>query len=169
MYNILDTKVVNELLLVRHGWFNPEYELTDGTYTYGKISYRWFSQRGTMAESATGAWIFQREQIFSRTIVISDKDGITIGTLVREWFSRKSTLTLNTGFKADFYTQSIFSRENIWESSTNGKIIEITSSLFSTRDDIQITPGTTPANLIPLMIFLGKHLIILRRRRKSRH
>ena len=169
MYSVLDTKAVNEFSLIRHGLFNPEYELTDGVNIYGKMSYHWFSQLGTVVESARGTWIFQREKIFVRTIVITDIEGRTIGNVTRGWFSRKSTLSLDTGFQADFYTHSIFSRENIWESSTNGKIIQITSSLFSTRNDVLITPGTTPANLIPLLIFLGKHLIILRRRRKSRH
>ncbi|BAU54275.1 hypothetical protein [Mucilaginibacter gotjawali] len=169
MYSVLDTKAVNDLSLMRHGWFNPEYELTDGFNIFCKMSYHWFSPIGTVVQSATDTWVFQRENIFTRSLVITDVDGRAIGKVTRERFSRKSTLSLNSGFQADFYAHPIFSRENIWESSTNGKIIEITSSLFSTRDGVRITPGTTPANLVPLLIFLGKHLIILRRRRKSRH
>ncbi len=169
MYKALDLKRTNELLLLRKGWFSPEYELTDRTYNYGALSYGGLSRWKGTATTATTTWLFQREGLFSRTILIMDENGMSIGKASRELFERRMLLTLQTGFQAEFYRPSIWSREYIWESAGYGKIMHIDSYPFSLKDSIYIDQSMTPPALLPLLIFFGAHLTILQRRRRAAH
>ena len=169
MYEILDLKRINELLLLRKGWFSPEYELTDSTGSYGKLSYDGLSRWRATAITANTTWIFQREGLFSRTILIMDESGKSIGKATRELFERRELLTLQTGFQAEFYRPSIWSREYVWESSGYGKIMHIDSYPFSLKDIIYIDQSMAPPALLPLLIFFGAHLTILKRRRRAAH
>jgi hypothetical protein len=169
MYKVLDTKCTNELLLLRMGWFSPEYELTDRADSYGKLSYGTLTRLRATAITANTTWIFQRDGLFSRTILVTDENGVFIGKATRELFGRRTVLTLQTGFQAEFYRPSIWSREYVWESSGYGRIMHIDSNLFSLKDTIYIDQSMTPPALIPLLIFFGAHLTILRRRRRAAH
>jgi hypothetical protein len=169
MYDTLDIKNTTELYLLRHGWFSPEYKLTDKVYSYGKLSYGGFSRYRGIAVTATCTWIFKREKLFSRTILITNKDDAVIGKSTRDWFSRKRLLTLETGFQAEFYRPLIWSREYVWNSSGYGKIMHIISHPLGLKDTIYIDQSMTPPALMPLLIFLGGHLTILARRRRAAH
>ena len=169
MYKVLDTKQTNELLLLRKGWFWPEFELTDRTDSFGKLLYDGFSRRNATAITANMTWTFQRERLFSRTILIMDEAGMSIGKATRELFERRTLLTLQTGFQAEFYRPSIWSREYVWESQGYGQIMHINSYPFSLKDTIYIDQSMTPPALIPLLIFFGAHLTILKRRRRAAH
>lgn len=169
MYTILDTKKVNELFLLRCGWFNPEYELTDKVYSYGKLSYSGLSRRKAIAVSAIGTWIFKCEGLFNRTILITDENGKYIGKSTRDWFSCKRLLMLQTGFQAEFYRPLIWSREYIWNSEGYGKIMHINTQLLGLKNTIYIDQSMAPQALMPLLIFFGGHLTILRRRRRAAH
>jgi len=167
MYKTFDPKQTRELLLLRHGWLSPEYELTDSINSYGRLSYSGLSIRMAMAISAANRWLFKLGYIFSRTIAITDETGAFIGELKREILSRRTILTLKTGFTAAFYRPFILSREYIWESDQYGTLVRIKSYPLLFKDEITIEQSITAPELIPLLIFLGAHLIILRRRRRS--
>jgi hypothetical protein len=167
MYKIFDPKQTNHLLLLRRGWISPEFELTDQVNAYGKLSYQWLSRRMAVAESATNKWVFRLGMLFTRTIAITDETGAFIGETKREIFSRRTILTLQSGFTAAFYRPFFFSREHIWESPDYGTIMRTTSYPFMFKDEIIIEQSMTPPALIPLLIFLGAHLTILRRRRRA--
>jgi hypothetical protein len=153
--------------LLRQGWFSPKYELTDKVNNYGKITIRRSMMYKTAALTAISTWIFQRKSFFSRSISINDQNGIAIGTATTEWFSRKTKLTLESGFSAEFYRPLFFSREYVWESEGYGKVMHIKSNPFRLTSTIYIDQSSTPASLIPLLIFLGFYLIFLKRRRKT--
>ncbi len=167
MYTTLDTKKTNELLLVRRGWFNPEYELTDNTDSYGKMNYRWFPKVMATATTAASTWGFRREGGLSRTILIIDQTGAVIGKATREIFSRITVLSLQTGFMAKFYRPSIWSREHVWESDGYGKIMHFRCNPFRFTTTIAIDQSMAPASVIPLLIFFGSYLITLRRRQRA--
>jgi hypothetical protein len=167
MYTTLDPKQTDQLLLVRHGWFSPEYELTDNTFSYGKLSYSGLSRRRAVAISATNTWLFSYEQLFSRTILITDQTGAIIGRSTREMFNWRRTLVLETSFQADFYRPFLFSREYIWESKDYGTVLRMWNYPFNLRNKIKIEQTMIPATLILLLMFLGSHLTILRRRRRA--
>jgi hypothetical protein len=166
MYDLLNLKTTNELYLERQGWFSTKYELTDKANDYGKITIRQNMMYKTAAITAINTWIFQRRTYFSRSISVSDENGLTIGTATRKWFTHKAKLTLESGLSAEFYKPIFFSREYIWESEDYGTVMHIKSNPFSlTNKTINITESSTPAALIPLLIFLGSYLVFLRRRR----
>jgi hypothetical protein len=167
MYETFDPKQTTELLLLRHGWVSPEYELTDNNNVYGKLSYNGLSRRMAMAESATHKWIFKMGDLFTRTVFIIDEGGEIVGETKREIFSRRTVLTLQTGFTAEFYRPFFFSRERIWESSGYGTILRTKSYPFLYKDTITIEQSMAPPTVIPLLVFLGAHLTILRRRRRA--
>jgi hypothetical protein len=167
MYKTIDTKQPNELLLLRQGWINPEFELTDKVYSYGKLTYNGILRRNAMAIAADNTWQFKFGPVFSRMLLITDQSGAIIGETKRKFFSRSRTLTLQNGFRAKFYRPSIWSREWVWESAEYGVIIRMKSYPLQFKDKIATEQSMAPAALIPLLIFLGAHLIILERRRRA--
>jgi hypothetical protein len=167
MFKTFDPKQINQLKLLRHGWLSPEFELTDNVSSYGTLSYNFISRRTAMAVSATNKWTFSLGYPFTRTISIHDENGVLLGETKREIFSRRTILTLQSGFTAEFYRPFIFSREHIWESNGYGTILRIRGYPFLFKDVIDIEQTMTPPVLIPLLIFLGAHLTILRRRRRA--
>jgi hypothetical protein len=170
MYKELDVSKTNELSLQRRGWLFPEYTLTDDTANYGMLSYEGLSKRNAIAQVAGHVFRFNFEYFFSRTILITDEKGIVIGKCTREIFSRTRVLTLKTGFSAGFYRPSLFSREHVWESEGYGKIMDITNHFpFGLTTDVHLYQSQTPASVIPLMIFLGAHLIIMKRQKRAVH
>ncbi|MDB5116019.1 MAG: hypothetical protein JWQ79_1511 [Mucilaginibacter sp.] len=170
MYKELDTKQVNQLTVVRHGWWGPEYELTAGNASYGKLCYDGISKRYATAETATNQWTFSFKALFDKSILITDQNGTLIGESTREFFSRTRTLTLQSGFSASFFRPSVWSRQYVWQSVGYGKIMSITNRFpFILNTDVYIDQTQTPPSIIPLLIFLGTHLTILRRRRRAAH
>ncbi len=167
MYTTFNPKQTNQLQLIRHGWLDPEYELTDSALSYGKLSYNGLSRRTGIAQSANNKWLFKLGFIFSRSILITDETGALIGETKRELFSRRTALTLQSGFTAEFYRPYFLSREHVWESNGYGTIMRMKSYPFLFKDDIAIEQSMTPPAIIPLLIFLGSHLTILRRRRRA--
>jgi hypothetical protein len=166
MYRILDPKVTTALSLIRHGWFSPEYELTDGAENYGKLSYDLFSRHTATAVCATNTWTFSFKELFSRTILITNQSGAVIGEVTREFFSRTRVLNMKSGFTAAFY-RPIFSWTYTWVSEGYGQVMNIRIYPLNLKSNVHINQSMTPSLLIPLLIFLGEHLAILRRRRKG--
>jgi hypothetical protein len=155
--------------MIRKGWFSPEYELTDNVYSYGKITYQLLSMYKARVVTATDTWMFKRESIFGRTLLITNQDGVILGRANQKLFCRKTILTLQTGFSAEFYRPSIWAREYVWESGGYGKMMHIHSSPFSLTDTIYIDQSMAPATVIPLLTVLGTYLIVLRRKRQAAH
>lgn len=167
MFNKLNTKLNNVLLLVRDGLFSRHYVLKDDNGTFGEMSFHtpWV----VFVETAEAKLTLAPAGLFSRTINILDNGDQIIGTATRPWLSRKVNLTLQTGFKAVFYRRNIFSRHCVWEADGIGEVLDISSSVFSWTDGITVQNSTAPQNVIPLLIFLGRFLITLRRRKRAAH
>jgi hypothetical protein len=165
--DILDTKKTSELFLVRKGWLSPSYELTDNAYVYGTMTYNGLSRRRAAIKTAHAEWLLRWMGPFTRTVTIADESGAEIGKAVRGWFTHTVSLTMNSGFKAEFRKAGFFSREFIWTADGCGTVMQIKSYPFSFKDTVTISSSMAPQAIIPLLIFLGGHLIILRRRRKA--
>jgi hypothetical protein len=169
MYSQLDTKKTNELFLVRAGLFNPEYLLTDNISDYGKMNFRWFPRVIATAVTAANTWVFKREGGLSRTVLITDTTGATVGKATREIFSRITVLSLQTGFMAKFYRPSIWSRQHVWESDGYGRIIHFRCNPFGFKNTVYIDQSMAPVSVIPLLIFFGSYLTTLQRRKRAAH
>ncbi|GAA4313001.1 hypothetical protein GCM10023149_08580 [Mucilaginibacter gynuensis] len=168
MYTRFENKNISELYIVRHGWVKPEYELTDNVYSYGKLAYKWLSaRRRAYVETADNYYSFAFEGFWRRTIAITDRNDKVIGRLVTTAFSRKSTLKMENGFTAIFHRTSFWRSKYVWESEIYGPILRVDSPSFSSTDTIGIEQSTTPAEILPLLAFLGIHIIIIRRQREA--
>lgn len=167
MYQSIDPRKTNELFIQRNGWFNAIFELTDRACNYGSLSYKWLSRRTGYISTSAGSFSIGFDGFFTRNLVIMNEQGEKIGTASREIFSFETTLTMNDGFQAKFYLQSIWSREYVWESSLYGPIMRIKSPLLSFTSNVYLQQSTARADILPLLVFLGQHLIILRKRRKA--
>jgi len=168
MYATLDTKSTNELYLQRKGWFSREIELTDNAaYDYGKIKCHRLSRHIATVITAANTWIFKRAQNSGRYISVTDANGVVVGTATRDIFSRVTILSLQTGFVAKFYKPSIWSLHYVWKSDGYGEIMHIDGRSFSLRETVSIDQSRTPVSLIPLLIFLGSYLVILKKWRNT--
>jgi hypothetical protein len=165
MFEPFDVKKTDPLFLVRQGWLNQQYDLTDNTFSYGNMAYSGLLRRKATIKTAKSAWVLNWLGPFNLAINITNESGIIVGTATRSWFSQTVTLNLQTGFRAQFHKPSFWSGEYAWMSDGCGKILQITSNLFIVKDVVTINNSMVPVAIIPLLIFLGEHLIILRRRR----
>ncbi|HVW96210.1 MAG TPA: hypothetical protein VHA56_09605 [Mucilaginibacter sp.] len=169
MYKTVDTKRNNIFSLTRKGWWQPCYTLTNGAENFGRMCYKGISRRTAIVKTATDEWHFYTPVLFSRNIIITDANGVEVGRASRIWFSRRISLSLQTGFHAEFNIPSIFSRKYVWTADGCGRIMEINSTFFGWEDSVTVNNNLAPQTVIPLLIFLGKYLSILRRRRRAAH
>ncbi|HTE00131.1 MAG TPA: hypothetical protein VK668_12645 [Mucilaginibacter sp.] len=166
-FSILDPNRSGELNIVKDGWINPSFTLTDGINTYGKLSYtRWWRRTGTV-ETARQSWVIEPQKLFSRKILIKEQSTaqtITI-TKTNPWLGLVN-LELPDGQIFQFKRESIFSKTQSWYNEQFGNILSVESRLFSYKQPFKIILGQNiPADKINLvlMAFIGVHLILLRR------
>lgn len=166
MYTAFNLLKATELTLIRRSFFFPWYELTDGQYTYGKLSYQGFFRRTALIELANTSYLVEFEGFFSRTLRISN-NGELIGKVQLGMFTN-ATLMMHDGFEAQFKFNSIWNRTYTWNTTRFGEIVKLKEALlsYSKTVTINIDPNSANISMVPLLCFLGSHLIILRRRRK---
>jgi hypothetical protein len=166
MYTAFNLLKATELTLMRKGFFFPWYTLTDEQNTYGKLSYEGFFRRTALVETANTNYRIEYEGFFSRTLLISS-NGELMGKLKIGLFSGAS-LMMNDGFEADFELENLLGRTFIWKTNRFGEMMRLKEVLFSYRKTLNLTLDPTMVNIdmMPLLAFLGSHLLILRRNRR---
>ncbi|MEO6149923.1 MAG: hypothetical protein ABIN95_08515 [Mucilaginibacter sp.] len=168
MYSVYNNRNIATLYMIRHGWLKPEYELTDNVHSYGRLTYKWISaKRRAFVEMADRTIGFRFEGFWKTSLVITDSNEDIIGKLTMKPFKRRSILEMNSGFKATFRRVSFWKSQYVWESDMYGPIVRIHSPSFSSTDNILIEQSTAPVDVLPLLAFLGLHLIIIRRQREA--
>ncbi|WP_448698476.1 hypothetical protein ACFGVR_16675 [Mucilaginibacter sp. AW1-3] len=167
MYTAFNLLKATELALMRKGFWRPWYELTDGQYAYGKLSYEGFFRRTALVETANTNYRITYEGFFSRTLIISS-NGELIGKLKIGLFS-KASLMMHDGFEAELSRDSVWKRGYVWNTNRFGEIMKLTEALFSYKKVLTITvdPNSVNLDVFPLLCFLGSHLIILRRNQRQ--
>jgi hypothetical protein len=168
MYTAFTNRNIQQLFVHRQRIVNPEYELTDDMYSYGKLTYKWLSmRRKATVDIANGSWNFQFESLWKTSLQITNQNEEVIGRLTHKLFSQQYHLVMNDGFTATFRKLSFWKPKYVWEDAMQVPIIRIESPAFRSTDNIFIEQGHTPADKIPLLAFLGIHLIIIRRQREA--
>lgn len=168
MYSEIASLKTNFLSVIRKGWFRRTFELTDGNESYGQISYPGFFKRKASVKTASGFWIFHHKNFFSRTILITNANGLTIAKLDRYWFSSNALLQLENGTIYKFSRLSFWNRKFEWADDQQKQLLTFKGRLFSKIFlDITLDKNTRPDSLLLLLCFLGTHLILLKRRRKA--
>ena len=169
MYTAFNLLKTTELTLIRQGLFFPSFELTDGQAVYGKISYRGFLRRAAFIETSGANYLVEFESFFSRTIVIGSNDELK--GKMRLGFFGDAALMMQNGFEAEFTRDSVWGRCFTWKTSKFGTMAKLKESWFSFTKPIAITVDLNLVNAenMGLLCLLGSHLIILRKRRRSRN
>lgn len=162
-YRNFDQLQTNILSVLRHGFFRPWFELTDGQFLYGKLTYLSSFKKVCVIETAQGEWIIKRKGFMSRTLFIQQPEDVNIGTLIPETWNRNVGLNMNDGFEAMYTNKTIFSRTNTLISNQYGDILDIKAALWSWKKPFIVTIDLNlqkdiPA--LPLLTMLGVSLIL---------
>ncbi|MEX8546097.1 MAG: hypothetical protein V5804_00725 [Mucilaginibacter sp.] len=165
MYSPFPASAFN-LKIIRTGWFRAKFELTDGKATYGELVYPYFFTKKAVVKTASASWVFQ-QKFFSRTISITDENSLAVGELRMKWFGRNAELHLANGSKFTFSRPSFWKRKYFWLDDQQKQIATVQPHFFSGTMDIAFEKNLQPQTLPLLLVFLGTHLITLRRRRRA--
>ncbi|MEO3403230.1 hypothetical protein AAFN85_04960 [Mucilaginibacter sp. CAU 1740] len=164
-FRSFDQLRVTELPVLRHGFWRPWYELTDGQFSYGKLTYTSALKRSCLLETATGSWIIKRKGWLSRKFVVEQPSNVEIGMVTPQLLCRKINLDLNSGFAATFYNKKILSHTYSWVNEQYGDILNVQTKFWSrTRpfivhidlETVKILPA------LPLLALLGINLVLLK-------
>jgi hypothetical protein len=160
----------NELFVTRHKWFCPYYELTDGQFIYGKLSYKGIWKRHAIIETADGLWTLKIKGWFNNTMLLNEGEDKTIGSVKPSHWKRDTSLKLNNGFEATYIYKKLFSKSLTLTNSTDGDILEVRQKTFSMKKPFEVTisPQKQKSKLnLPLFALIGASTILLRQAQAS--
>jgi hypothetical protein len=164
-YRSFDQLRTNELVITRNGFFKPSFELSDGQFTYAKLSYASLWKTTVILESAQKTWIIKRKGIFSRSLLIKDTNEMEIGTVMPEILSRKVKLSMNDGFEAIYLNKKLFTRTFSLTSDQYGDILDIKTNLWGFKKPFTVSVDLDKLKKIPdmpLLALLGVNLILIK-------
>ena len=169
-YRDFNSLRTNELKVIRNGWFRPYYELTDGQFIYGKLSYEGWLRRSATLEVAGSSWLITRKGTFSRTLYIHQPSMEIIGEINPETWSRKISITMKNGFNAIFTTKKVFSRVFSLSNDQYGDLFKIEPKVWAFKTPFSISfeqslLKTTPD--MPLLMLAGIFLVLLRQQQAA--
>jgi len=162
-YRSFDQLRTNELSVIRHGFWRPWFELTDGQFCYGKLSYDGLWKVGAILESAQKTWIIKSKGIFSRVLLINDTDGMQIGTITPEIWSRKTMLSLDDGFEAVYLNKKVFTRTFSLINTQYGDLLNIKQESWKLKTPFKVFLEPDVLKNIPnpsLLTLLGINLVL---------
>jgi hypothetical protein len=155
-----------ELQVIRKGFFNPTYILTDGQFDYAQLSCLGAFKREKIIETAEGNYrVKQIGWLGKETQIIDEAKGQVIGAVKRNSWDTKVALEMTNGFNAILKRgPGFFSRELNWTNDQYGDAIKIKScykwhTSFKITYDSNIIKTTFPLALITL---IGVNIIMVR-------
>jgi hypothetical protein len=164
-FRSFDQLRVTELPVLRHGFWRPWYELTDGQFNYGRLTYIGALKRNCTLETANGSWTVKRKSWLGRKFIIEQPDGMEIGLITPQIWCRKVNLTLNNGLTANFYNKKILSHNYTWVSEQLGDILNVQTKFWSWKKPfiVKIDPDMIKkVPELPLLALLGINLVLLK-------
>ncbi|HMG09699.1 MAG TPA: hypothetical protein VK609_14400 [Mucilaginibacter sp.] len=164
-FRSFDQLRTNELSVLRHGFFKLWFELTDGQFWYGKLSYGSLWKTTFILETDKKTWIIKRKGILKQTFLISDAEGANLGSVTPEVWSRKVILRMNDGFEAIYLNKKLFTRTFNLTSNQLGDILNIQSALWSFKTPFKVSLDLDMLKKIPnlpLLALLGVNLLLIK-------
>lgn len=164
-FRSFDQLRTNELSVTRNGFFRPSFELTDGQFSYGKLSYGNLWKTTMILESAQKTWVIKRKAIFNRSFLIRDRDEMEIGIVTPELFSRSVKLSLNNGFEASFQYKKLLTRTFSLVSEQYGDILGVKAAMWSFKKPFNVSVDLDKLKTIPdmpLLALLSVNLILIK-------
>jgi hypothetical protein len=170
-YRSFDQLRTNELYIVRYKWFNPYFELTDGQFVYGRLSYKNNFKRNGIIETADSIITLKPKGWFKRNLVINEGEDETIGTLIPETWKRDVTLEMDNGFKATYRYKKLFSRSFTLTHELYGDILNLNQMWWSFGKPftatIEVASKISGMPSIPFLALTGLHLTLLRQQQAA--
>ncbi|HEX8023039.1 hypothetical protein [Mucilaginibacter sp.] len=164
-FRSFDQLRVTELSVLRHGFWRPWYELTDGQFSYGKLTYIGALKRNCTLETANGNWVVKRKSWLGRKFIIEQPDGMEIGLITPQVWCRKVNLAMNDGLTTTFYNKKILSHNYTWVSEQLGDILNVQTKFWSWKQPfiVKIDPDMVKkVPELPLLALLGINLVLLK-------
>lgn len=160
-----------ELFVARHKLFFPYFELTDGQFIYGKLSYQNNFRRHAVIETVAGRWTVKTKGLMKRNLLINEGEDKTIGTLIPATWKRDVVLEMDNGFKATFLYKKFFARSLTLNHEIYGDILNLRQEWWSFKKPFTLiyNPSININNLpsIPLLASIGMHLTIIRQQQAA--
>jgi len=155
-----------ELTVVRTGFWNPEYLLTDGQFEYGKLSRVSFSSSEKVIEIANNTYAMRKPGAFSKEMLIL-RNGEVIGKTIRNAWKCITRIELNDGFNASFVKtpgRGIFSTKMSWIVNTTELMMIAGRSKYSQPMTVTITDQNIAkqGDHLLLLAFIGIHIRLVR-------
>ena len=161
-YSVFRQAQIKHLRSVREGFFRQTYQLTDGTYSYGMLSYSGFLYPSVQIDTARTTWIVRKTGMSIMEVI--DPEGYVTATIERKWFSSKIIFTATDGFTAIYYKPSFWHRGFEWITEDGQVLLIQETSGFSQTHNF--TYGDLPYEqpYLLLLSFLAIEFNLRRRR-----
>jgi len=161
-YSVFHQSRIKQLYTVRDGWIRKTYQLTDGSFSYGMLSYSGFFDPVVQIDTADTTWIL-RKTGFS-TMEVVDPHGKVTAFIERKWFSSKTIFTAVDGFVAIHYKPSFWRRAYEWVTEEGQVLIVQETQGFYHVDHFIYADLTYRHPYMLLLTFLGLEFNLRRRR-----
>lgn len=169
-FRSFDQLRTNQLTVLRNGFFRPSFELTDGQFSYGKLSFPNLWKTTVLLEAEKQTWTVKRKGIFSRLLIIYDNNGMELGVVTPEVFKRTVKLSMNNGFEAAYLYKKIITRTFSLTSDQYGDILDIKTVVWGVKKPFEITADLDKLKKLPempLLALLGVNLILMKQRQAA--
>ncbi|GGH07156.1 hypothetical protein [Mucilaginibacter phyllosphaerae] len=170
-YKQLDQLRAHQLTIVKKGFWYPDFELTDGQYVYGRLSYSSNFNRNAIIETPQGTWTIKRKGWFKRALLLNKGENENIGTLTPQTWKRDFNLYMDSGFEATYLYKKMFSKSLTITNDSLGDMLEISLQAFNFKQPYAVTfcqvlkQDQVPS--LPLITLIGLHIILLRRQQAA--
>jgi hypothetical protein len=160
-YRPIDQLRSSELTVVRTGFWNPDYLLSDGQFEYGKLSLVSFSSSEKVIETANNTYTMRKPGRFSKEMLILRNGGV-IGKTTRNAWKCITTIELNDGFTASFVKtpgRGIFSTKMSWVANDAELMMIAWKSKYSRPMTVSIIDQNIArqTDRLLLLAFIGMH------------
>ncbi|MFD0794493.1 hypothetical protein ACFQZX_12775 [Mucilaginibacter litoreus] len=156
----------SEMFIMRHNWWKPYYELTDGQFLYGRLSYNGVFKRYAIIESVEGTFTIKRKSLIGRNMLLNKGEEETIGEMIPSIWKRDVGIQMNNGFEANYLFKKLFSRAYTLTSNSYGDLLEIKQVPFGIKKPFAITFKNETYNTfkfdVPLLTMIGVHFMLYR-------
>lgn len=164
--NIADLRT-NELTVTRKGFWFSSFELTDGQFIYGELSYVGGLKRHARIETADGYWTVKRKGWLNRVMDLNRNEDETVGTITPGRWKSNIMLKMDNGFQTDFLRRAIMFPFFCWNHPAFGDLMTMKIKMFSFKSPYTITLDNNykknVQNDMPplaLLILLGINLMV---------
>lgn len=170
-YRDFNSARTSEMFITRVGWWRPYFELSDGQFTYARLSYKGTFKRYAIIESAAGLFTIKRKSLMSRTLMLNRGEEETIGELQPATWKRDVELRMDNGFEATYLFKKLFSRAYTLTNDSYGDILEVKQVAWGFKKPFTVNFFTenqqTGKPDMPLLTLISVYFILLRQQQAA--